>query len=131
MNENDVRKLIDEALEEKNKEIDFWRKKSQLPPVGKFKLSQRGAFVAKIQIEYRDIDGNEIKTVGDQKDILVGQSREIDPGTFGIKPDSHIRLKVKVVWGKDAVADKWFSYVPGAETLQYEITGTTLNNHLK
>ena len=41
MNENDVRKLIDEALEEKNKEIDFWRKKSQLPPAGKFKLSQK------------------------------------------------------------------------------------------
>lgn len=131
MDENDVRRLIKETLEEKDNEIDELTKKIHLPPAGSFRLSQRGAFVAKIQIEYRELGSNEVNTCGDPKDILVGQFREIDPGAYGVKPDSHIRLKVKVVWGKDALANKWFSYVPGAESILYEIRGTTLSNTLQ
>jgi hypothetical protein len=129
MDENE--KIVAEVFAEKDKEIDFWKNKSQLPPAGKFRLSQRGAFVAKMQIECRDLNENEVKTCGSPKDLLVGQSREIDPGEFGVPPGSHIRLKVKVVAGKDALADKWFSYEPGAEVVQYEISGTTFHNTLK
>ena len=131
MGKTDNNRLFKKSLDEKDAEISELAKKIHLPPVGAFRLLQNGYFVAKIQIEYRKLENNEVNTCGDLKDILRGQSREIDPGAYGIKPESHIRLKVKVIGGKDVFANKLFSYVPGAETIQYEITGTTLNNTLQ
>jgi hypothetical protein len=100
------------------------------------KLSNKGAFVARMQIIWNFNDGK--GTVGQgtydplgYHDVCVAAEREIDLKDTGIPNGSIVQLKVDVVFGKDKKADELFEYDNSCEeTAEYKISGTTLSNTL-
>lgn len=98
--------------------------------IGKFKLSNQGGFVAKLQFSYIDQDGERQHKDGTGS-ILLGQSETADPGDYGVPDGAMVALYVFVVWGTDNLANQMFTYKKGSpETADYTISGTTLSNHL-
>jgi hypothetical protein len=64
-------------------------------------------------------------------DILLGQTREFDPGDLGVPDGAVFWSYIQVVWGYDNEAKQGFLYKKGApKTAAYTITGTTLSNTL-
>ncbi|WP_223456355.1 MULTISPECIES: hypothetical protein [unclassified Pseudomonas] len=98
--------------------------------IGKFSLHNGGGFVARGEVTYLD-DGGEKHLSGNAGDILLGQTKEVDPGAFDIPDGSIVSLYVFVVWGYDNEARQSFIYKKGSTVVaNYTITGTTLSNTL-
>jgi hypothetical protein len=98
--------------------------------IGKFTLHNGGGFVARGEVAYLD-DNGEKKLTGNDGDILLGQTRDVDPGKLGVPDGAIISLYVFVVWGHDNEARQSFIFERGSRvTANYTITGTTLSNTL-
>lgn len=95
-------------------------------PIRGIRLHNKGAFTARIRVMGDDIDFN------DSKDITAGTKRFVDLAAFNkFKEDERIRLKVLVSGGHDNTAAEYLIYRKSAHfILNYEITGSTLNNKL-
>src|ERR1700678_2956183 len=98
--------------------------------IGKFTLHNGGGFVARGQVAY--IDDNGEKHLSHSKgDILLGQTKDVDPGALGVPNGVLISLYVFVVWGTDNEARQSFIFEQGSNVkANYTITGTTLSNTL-
>lgn len=98
--------------------------------IGKFTLHNGGGFVARGKVAYLD-DNGEKHLTGDKGDILLGQTKDVDPDALGVPDGSIIDLYVFVVWGTDNEARQSFIYKKGSTVAaNYTITGTTLSNTL-
>jgi hypothetical protein len=98
--------------------------------IGKFSLHNGGGFVARGEVAYLD-DNGEKHLSGNTGDILLGQTKDVNPDQLGVPDGSIISLYVFVVWGTDNEARQSFIYQKGSNvTAKYTITGTTLNNTL-
>jgi hypothetical protein len=98
--------------------------------ISKFTLHNGGGFVARGQVAYLD-DNGEKQLTGNNGDILLGQTKEVDPGGLGVPDGSLISLYVFVVWGTDNEARQSFLFEKGNPAVaKYTITGTTLSNTL-
>jgi hypothetical protein len=101
-----------------------------------FKLANKGAFVARMQIIWTFNDGK--GTVGQgtydpigYHDICAGGEREIDLKDTGIPNGSTVQLRVDVVLGKDKKTEELFEYDSSCESVaEYKISGTTLSSKL-
>jgi hypothetical protein len=101
-----------------------------LQKIGKMSLKNGGGFVARIQFSYLDDDG-EKKLTGQTGDVLLGQTKTVDPDELKVPDGAMVYLHVFVVWGTDNEARRAFTYEKGnVSTANYTITGTTLNNDL-
>lgn len=99
--------------------------------VGKFTLLNDGGFVVKISFDYMDDNGHTHRS-SSGPDIDVTQTGKQDPSDLGVPNGSTVWLHADVVWGDDNVATQGFIYQSGnAETANYKITGTTLNNNMQ
>jgi hypothetical protein len=95
--------------------------------IGKISLHQQGAFVAKLQCRY-SVDGNTWEHADGSGDILVGQTKAIEPN---IPTGSKVSAYIFVVWGSDKTANEIFLFEKGnSRTANYTITGTTLDSSL-
>jgi hypothetical protein len=98
--------------------------------VGKFSLHNGGGFVARQMFSYLD-DNGEKTASRSSGDVLLGQTKEFDPGELGVPDGAMTWSYVFVVWGYDNEAKQGFMYKKGApKTAAYTITGTTLSNTL-
>lgn len=98
--------------------------------IGKFSLHNGGGFVARGQVAYID-DNGEKHLSSSTGDILLGQTKDVDPGALGVPNGSMISLYVFVVWGTDNEARQSFIFEQGSKVkANYTITGTTLSNTL-
>jgi hypothetical protein len=98
--------------------------------IGKFTLHNGGGFVARGEVSYLD-DNGEKHLSGNAGDILLGQTKDINPGDLGVPDGSIISLYVFVVWGTDNEARQSFIFEKGGRKVaNYTITGTTLSNTL-
>lgn len=101
-----------------------------LQQIGKMSLKNSGGFVARIQFSYLDENG-EKKLTGQSGDVLLGQTKTLDPGEMGVPDGSMTYMYVSVVWGRDNEATRAFLYQKGnVSVANYLISGTTLNNDL-
>jgi hypothetical protein len=100
------------------------------------KLSNKGGFVARMQIIWSYDNGADNKDRGVYEpsgyhDVCAGAEREIDLKDTGIPNGSTVQLKVDVVAGKDKTADELFEYNESCgEIAEYKISGTTLIDKL-
>jgi hypothetical protein len=98
--------------------------------IGKFTLHNGGGFVARGEVAYLD-DNGEKHLSGNTGDILLGQTKDVNPGDLGVPEGSIISLYVFVVWGTDNEARQSFIFQKDSRTTaNYTITGTTLSNTL-
>ena len=98
--------------------------------VGKFSLHNGGGFVARQMFTYMDENGEKIASKS-SGDILLGQTKEFDPGDLGVPDGVTLWSYVFVVWGDDNEARQGFIYKKGApKTAAYTITGTVRSNTL-
>jgi hypothetical protein len=98
--------------------------------IGKFTLHNGGGFVARGQVAYID-DNGEKHLSHSTGDILLGQTKDVDPGALGVPNGVLISLYVFVVWGTDNEARQSFIFEQGSNVkANYTITGTTLSNTL-
>ncbi|UVE67475.1 hypothetical protein L2Y90_25425 [Burkholderia pyrrocinia] len=98
--------------------------------IGKFTLHNGGGFVARGEVAYLD-DNGEKHLSGSAGDILLGQTKDVDPDKLGVPDGSIVSLYVFVVWGTDNEARQSFIYKKGLQVAaNYTITGTTLSNTL-
>lgn len=98
--------------------------------VGKFKLKNKGGFVAKMKFVYLNDEGNRIKT-STTGDIPVAQSQTISPEDLAVPNNSILDLYVVVVAGSDQESDKMFHFDKNSRKIaNFEISGTTLHNSL-
>ncbi|WP_248795869.1 hypothetical protein [Pseudomonas sp. MWU13-2105] len=98
--------------------------------IGKFTLHNGGGFVARGEVSYLD-DNGEKHLSGNSGDILLGQTKDVDPDKLGVPDGSIVSLYVFVVWGTDNEARQSFIYKKGSPVVaHYTITGTTLSNTL-
>jgi hypothetical protein len=101
-----------------------------IPKVGKFSLHNGGGFVCRIMFNYMDDSGHS-NTTGQSGDILLGQTKVVDPAELGVPNGSIVTLKAFVVWGTNNTAQQSFVYEKGNPAIaKYTITGTTLDNTL-
>jgi hypothetical protein len=101
-----------------------------LKKISKFTLKNDGGYVARGQVSYMDEDGNKVLS-SSTGDILLGQTKEINPGELGVPRGSQISLYVFVVWGKDHEAPQTYIYDPDSPRVaKYVSAGTTLGNSL-
>lgn len=99
-----------------------------------FKLQNSGGFVARINVSYRPDGEQNWKTwkPSDYADICAGGERTQDLTELGIPDGTHVRLVAFVALGKDHQAEQEFIFSSdGRKTASYEVSGTTLINHLK
>lgn len=95
--------------------------------IGSISLHQKGAFVAKLQCRY-SADGNTWQHVDGSGDILVGQTKTIEPN---VPNGSKVGAYIFVVWGSDKTGKEIFLFEKGnTKTAHYTITGTTLDSSL-
>lgn len=98
--------------------------------IGKMELKNSGGFVARVQFSYLDENGDK-KLTSQSGDVLLGQSKTVDPQELGVPDGSMVYMHVFVVWGTDNEARRQFLYEKGNQTIaRYNISGTTLNNDL-
>jgi len=98
--------------------------------VGKFSLHNGGGFVARQMFTYMDDNGEKIASQS-SGDILLGQTKEFDPGDLGVPDGAIVWSYVFVVWGHDNEARQAFTYKKGApKTAAYTITGDIGSNTL-
>lgn len=101
-----------------------------LQKIGKMSLKNSGGFVARIQFGYMDENG-EKKLTGQTGDVLLGQTKTVDPGSLGVPDGSMVYMYAFVVWGRDNEAHRAFVYEKGnVSVAHYNISGTTLSNDL-
>jgi len=94
-------------------------------------LKNNGAFVARLQFEYRDRNSNKWIRTKYNGDITVGFSKTASPGDFNIQEGSIVRLHVSVAAGSDKDSSEEYTYRPAnGSTANYSISGTTLKNKL-
>lgn len=97
-----------------------------------FKLSNKGGFVAHMQIIWSSNDGKGDRDQGlyepsGYHDICANAEREIDLKDTGIPNGATVQLKVDVVGGKDKKAEELFEYNDSCgDVAEYKISGTTL-----
>lgn len=102
-----------------------------LTKIGKMSLKNSGGFVTRIMFTYLDDDGEKKVTSDGSGDILLGQTKTVDPGDVGVPDDAVTALYAFVVWGTDNEAKRSFIYEKGnPATANYNISGTTLGNDL-
>jgi len=102
-----------------------------LQKIGNMSLKNTGGFVAQMQFSYLDDNGEKQVTQQRSKDVPLGQTLTIDPGSLGVPDGSTVYMRAFVVWGKDNEARRAFVYEKGnTATANYHISGTTLNNDL-
>lgn len=100
--------------------------------IGKLSLKITGAFIGKIQFSYNDGSGGQNKLSTTSSNILVTQTKMVDPGDLGVPNGSIITLIMVVVVGKDHTASDSFEYESGSSiTAQYEGSGTLFGTNLK
>src|SRR4051794_30824030 len=98
--------------------------------IGKFSLHNGGGFVARGEVAYLNDDG-EKQLSGNAGDILLGQTKDIDPGQLGVPDGAIVSLYVFVVWGTDNGARQAFIYKSGSPGAgKFTISGTTPSNTL-
>jgi hypothetical protein len=98
--------------------------------VGKFSLKNEGGFVVRQMFTYLNDNGEKVASQS-SGDILLGQTKECDPGDLGVPDGATVWSHVFVVWGRDEEAKQEFMYKKGApKTAAYTITGTALSNIL-
>lgn len=103
-----------------------------LQEIEKFKLRNTGGFVTRIQFEYYDENSNEWKQQKGTGDITLGFDKTAEPGDYGVPEGSMVKLYAYVAWGTDNRASQMFIYKKNCGHIaSYEISGTTLNNHLE
>ena len=104
-----------------------------------FKLTNKGWFVAQMQVIWTGNDGKGNVSHGTYEpsgyhDICIHAERTIDLADKSTKiPDgAQVQLKVEVIAGKDKTATEKFIFSKDAgDTACYKISGTTLSNTLK
>ena len=101
--------------------------------VGKFSLKNQGGYVVKMGFQYHDPNnsGDWTRTKDETGKILLGQSKTVDPGTFGVPDGSTIRIYADIEAGPDKHGGQDFTYQSGnASTANYSCSGTTLDSRL-
>lgn len=102
-----------------------------------FKLQNKGAFVARMQVIWhgKDTKGNAVDGVyepGGYHDVLAAAERTIDLNETNIPDAAEVHLKVVVVAGRDREASERHKFTRSSGGMAtYEISGTTLINTLK
>jgi hypothetical protein len=98
--------------------------------IGKMSLKNQGGFVVRLAFSYFDENGYQ-KISNHTGDIDLGQTKTANPGDLGVPDGTTIWMYAFVVWGQNNGASQAFIYESGnAETADYVISGTTLNNSL-
>ncbi|MFL5283021.1 MAG: hypothetical protein ACJ8AW_19010 [Rhodopila sp.] len=98
--------------------------------IGKFTLHNGGGFVTRGEVAYMD-DNGEKHLSGNSGDILLGQTKDVNPNQLGVPDGSIVSLYAFVVWGTDNEARQSFILESGSQKVaNYTITGTTLSNTL-
>lgn len=97
-----------------------------------FKLSNKGGFVTRIHVRYRNEGEENWKEWSGSGDICIDAERTQDLKDLGIANGTHVNLLAFVVWGSDHTASEEYIFSSeSGKTASYEISGTTLINHLK
>ncbi len=101
-----------------------------LQQVGKFKLNQDGAYVARTEFHYMGDDG--VWRWSDQtNNELAGQQYTTDPGDLSVPDGSIVTFKLWVMAGYDREATQSFMYVKGNKnTAEYTSSNVTVDPHL-
>jgi hypothetical protein len=101
------------------------------PEIGKFCLTNHGAFVVKLQFVY--YDPNFVRHHVDGTDrFFVNQTKCRAPGQSGVPEGYIVSLFAYVRWGIDRTAAQLFTYREASPlTATYKITGTTLTSKLE
>jgi hypothetical protein len=103
--------------------------------IGNISFKNSAAFVAKLHFTYLDNNGKEQRTGAIGGDILVGQTRSVDPGNAGNNsiPNGFVfSVYSEVVGGTNKQAPEYFRYIKGnTKTASYTHSGTTLSSTLK
>lgn len=98
--------------------------------VSNLKLKNNGWYVAELDIEV--FRHGLVHLDGSGKNICIGQSEEIDAGSFGVEEGEYFTVHLDVCGGKDHVGGTWFIYNKNSrKTAYFESGGTTLNNSLE
>jgi hypothetical protein len=98
--------------------------------VGRFCLTNDGAFDVKLQFVYYDEDGHR-HHVGGTGLYPMSQTECHNPGDSGVTDGARVSLYAFVKLGDDKTASEVFVYEQGSPvTAHYKITGTTLINKL-
>ncbi|WBY07888.1 hypothetical protein PIB19_21970 [Sphingomonas sp. 7/4-4] len=91
-------------------------------------LRSEGWFVARMQILYQHGDDEE-KVIEIGGDLLMGQYREAGLRKLSIPEGSKLKLRARVIAGKDNTVDHGFTFRSKSNTMaQYQLNGTTFHN---
>ena len=102
-----------------------------LKKVGKFKLDQDGAYVARTEFHFMGDDGK--WNWSNQTDNeLAGQQYTTDPGDIGVTDGSIVTFKLWVMAGYDKDATESFQYERGNPAIaNYKSSGITVSPGLQ
>jgi hypothetical protein len=99
--------------------------------IGKMSLRNGGGFVARIQFNYLDENG-ERKLTGQTGEVATGFTMTVDPGELGVPEGATINLFVFAIMSFNCEAQEAFVFEKGnSSTANYFITGSALGNDLK
>lgn len=106
---------------------------ADLGVIGQLRLHQKAAVVAKLQCKFRVQGQDEWTHCDGTGDVLVGQTRELDPGAANppVPDGADVSIYAFVVWGSDVEGREIFRYQKGNSRIaSYTLGGTTLDSHL-
>ena len=102
-----------------------------LQQVGKFKLDQDGAYVARTEFHFMGDDG-QWHWSQQTSNELAGQQYTTDPGDLGVPDGAIVTFKLWVMAGYDKEATQSFQYTKGSsKTAEYRSSGVTVNPGLE
>ena len=97
-----------------------------------FKLTNKGAFVARINVQYTDPSTGTTTTWSNASgNITLGKSATVDLSKKNLKAGTKVKLVAVVVAGKNKTSKEFIYHPQSTKTASFTISGTTLSNTLK